>query len=109
MTDTYVVSATGKPVITKDPDANLDYTFDWSEWLAPIDDTILSGNATISTIAGDLLPANITQQAVTGNSTGVTAWVDGGTVGNQYTVDCHIETVEGRQDDRRIYITIKDR
>lgn len=29
----------GKPVL-KDPDATLDYTFDWAAWLEPTTDTI---------------------------------------------------------------------
>ena len=44
-TETYVVTGTGadaKNTIVKDPNAVLDYTFDWSEWLDAITDTLAS-------------------------------------------------------------------
>lgn len=42
MTDTYVVDSKGRPVIVKDPNAVLDYSWDWTDWLLPTIDKITS-------------------------------------------------------------------
>lgn len=105
MSDTYVVSSSGKAVIVKDDQAKLDYTFDWSQWLAPITDTIASA---VATIHGDGI-ATIGSPATQVGSTSVTIWVAGGTIGQQYQLECKITTAAGRIDERSIYINVKDR
>lgn len=86
----------------KDPDAVLDYTWDWSAWLAS-GETITDATVTPS---GTGLTVNGTP--TTGAAT-VTAWLTGGTAGTEYLVTCHITTSQGRQDDRTITISVVDR
>ena len=86
----------------KDPNAKLDYTIDWSAWLAANTDTISA--ATVPTA-----PAGLTiQSPVTFTATQTTVWISGGTAGSSYDVAVHIVTAGGRQDDRTITITCKE-
>lgn len=105
MSDTYIINSAGKPSITKDYNAKLDYTFDWSLWLTGISDTIVSE---LTSIAGDGV-ATIGSPVTTNTSTSVTVWVTGGTVGQQYLVTCKITTTGGRIDERTIAINVRDR
>ena len=87
---------------TKDPNATLDYTIDWSAWLSPNQDTI--SNATVPSV-----PSGLTiQTPVTKTTTQTTVWISGGTAGTSYDVTVHITTTGGRQDDRTITIVCKD-
>lgn len=102
MTDTYVVdTVTGKATILKDPQAVLDYIFDWSAWLADITDTISSHAMTLET--------GITLDSSAVVSDTVVAWVSGGTAGVTYRVTCQITTTGGRTDERSIFIKVKER
>lgn len=83
----------------KDPNAVLDYQWDWSAWL-PDDDAIAS--ATVTAEAG--LTVNSSSSV---NAT-VTAWLSGGTAGSDYNVTCRIVTADGRTDDRTIRIIVQD-
>lgn len=85
----------------KDPQALLDYQFDWSDWLSPDGDTIVSHVVTVS--------SGITLENSTRSSTAVIAWISGGTIGDEYEVDCLITTNAGRQDSRKMTIAIQDR
>jgi hypothetical protein len=84
-------------IFEKDPDAVLDYEFDWSDWL-PSGDTIAS--AVVEAETGIVIDS----QANT--STAVTVWLSGGTANTGYEVTCHITTAEARQDDRTITIHV---
>lgn len=103
-TETFVVTA-GKPLITKDPNAVLDYTIDWSDWLEPLGDTIAS--VAIAVAGGITLDHN------TNNGTSVTIWISGGTVGTRGEARVRITTVgtgaRPRTDDRTVYFKIKER
>jgi hypothetical protein len=86
----------------KDPAALLDYTWDWSEWLAEIADTISSATVT--------LPAGLTAVgAPTVGASAVTQRVSGGTLDDAYTMVCQITTTGGLIDERLIYLTINNR
>lgn len=87
-------------VFTKDPDAILDYQFDWSVWLA-------EGETIASAILD--VPAGLTLDSQDDTNTTVTAWLSGGTVDEGYRVVCNITTSEGRTDDRSIYIICRER
>lgn len=88
------------PRYVMDPQAVLDFAFDWSGWLAGAETIIAQ---TVVATAG-LTVATVTQ------STGVvTAWLSAGTVDTTVTVTCHITTSAGRQDDRSIYVTVLNR
>jgi len=99
MTETYT-GGPDKPTIVKDPAEVLDYTFDWSAYLADITDTITS-------VAFEVVGAVIDSSSHT--TTSATAWVSGGVAGSTATVTCAIETAEGRKAVRSIYLKIKDR
>ena len=84
---------------TKDPDAVLDYEFDWSAWLGT--DTIATHTVTA--------PAGLTVDSTEATTTTVTMWLSGGSVGASYAVACHIVTAAGREDDRTVTITVQER
>lgn len=108
MTDTYNVTNPDKPTIVKDPDAVLDYTFDWTDYLADIGDTILDASVILASgIALDT--AGHGPNGFTFTSQKVIVWISGGTVGSKYQVTCRITTTGGRIDDRSIYLKIKER
>lgn len=83
----------------KDPNAVLDYTFDWSAWLGT--DTIASKTVTV--------PTGITLDSSSFTTTAVTAWLSGGTAGTTYTVSCKIVTAGSRTDERSIEVQVKER
>lgn len=83
----------------KDPDAVLDYEWDWSAWLGA--DTI--ADHTVVAAAG------LTVDSSTATSTAVTAWLSGGSVGASYLVTCHVVTAAGREDDRSLQIVVEER
>lgn len=83
----------------KDPDALLEYQWDWAAWLAG--DTITSHTVTV--------PTGLTKSSTSATSTAVTAWLSGGTVDQRYSVTCHVLTAAGREDDRTITLTIAER
>lgn len=85
---------------TKDPDAVLDYIFDWSEWLAT--------SETISTSVMTVSPG-LTLDSDNHVSTQATAWVSGGTPGTPYTLANKITTNQGRTDERSITIRVTNR
>jgi hypothetical protein len=86
----------------KDPAARLDYSWDWSDWLADVADTIQDATVT--------LPDGITAYGdpVIGD-TMVTQWVEGGTLSSLYRMVCQITTAGGRIDERSISLTIAER
>ena len=85
----------------EDPDALLDYEWDWAAWLGA--DTIASHTVTAA--------AGLTVVSSSATSTAVTAWlrINGGSVGASYAVTCHIVTAAGREDDRTLTITVQER
>lgn len=103
MADTYDIDSRGRLFILKDPDATLDFPFDWTEWLTDIDDTIFLVDIIVDTANGLVLASQ------SHTTTTATAWVSGGTVGSYAFVTCRIFTTKGRKDDRSIYLKIKER
>lgn len=90
-----------KPTITKDPDATLDYSWDWTAWLALISDTIASHVITPET------PLVVASHSDDGKI--VTAYVSGGSAGMTHSLACKIMTVGGRIDERTVYLKIQER
>jgi hypothetical protein len=108
MTDTFDLSNPKKPKIEKDPDAVLDYPFDWTDWLADIGDSIASAVIECEPADDSSTLANPQTDV---SATKVTAWLGGGTVGKTYRVTCHITTSHtpvARKDDRSIFIKVKE-
>lgn len=87
------------PYFRKDPDAVLDYKFDWSSYLET-SETISS--ATITADTG----ITVDSDDITDDSTSVTVWLSGGTVGTEYKVACEVVTSLSRTDERSIYVRI---
>ncbi len=90
-------------ILTKDPDAILDYEIDWAAWLASGDsiDTATWTSAPTGIIADSPAPAV--------DGTKARVWLDGGTAGQTYQLTCHIETTQGREDDRTVKVKVKNR
>lgn len=89
---------------THDPNATLDYAVDWSAWL--VDDDAIS-SIDVAVEAGSVTVESDPAPSHTGGV--VTAWLSGGTVGEESTVRFRITTTDGRTDDRSIYLTIRER
>jgi hypothetical protein len=98
-------------IVKKDPQAVLDYAFDWagltngttgaiSDWLAS-GETISSHVVTVST--------GITKDSDSEASGKVTVWLSGGTAGTTYTVACKIVTSAGRTDERSMTVQVANR
>lgn len=89
---------------TKDPDATLDYAFDWSDWLE-------TGESIVSVVID--IDSGLTEN--TGDrevgSEVVKIWVTGGSVGERYAASCEITTdnTPARIDERTIYLEIMNR
>lgn len=107
MTSFTIDGKTGKASIIKDPNAVLDYTFDWTDWLDDIPDTILSAAVVIDSQAegGD---ATVNSISIVGLKA-VVAWVQGGTVNTKVALRCRITTNGARIEDRTVYLNIKER
>lgn len=89
-----------KPSIVKDPNARLDYAWDWTDWLEEGDSISEAVVLTSGTLAADppLLEA-----------ARVTVFLSGGKVGVTETATCRVTTAAGRIDDRTLYLRIKPR
>jgi hypothetical protein len=86
---------------TKDPDAVLDYSVDWTLWLA---------GDLIATSQWILEPAADLEAAVdTNTTTKATVWLRGGVAGTTYLATNRIVTLGGRTDDRTISIKVENR
>jgi hypothetical protein len=86
----------------KDPDAKLDYKFDWSEWLET-GEKITSFSLIIST--------GLTEFSSSNDDDSVTVWLTGGTSGITYQVTCRITTDSNptRIEDRTMTFLIIER
>lgn len=82
----------------KDPDATLDFTWDWSQYLVD-SDTIVSATVFLS--------PGITLNSFTWTTTSVIAWVQGGQAGNSYLATARVTTAGGRTDDRSLTIKVQ--
>lgn len=88
-------------MIYKDPNAELTYFVNWTDWLTA-DDEVASGTWTI--------PDGLTAVgSPTNSATHCFQKIKDGVVGNTYTVVCHMTTAAGEKDDRSLVITVKER
>lgn len=88
--------------VPKDPDATLDYTLDWSEWLNDSENLV---TADVSVEGATLVQTQLTNQMVT-------AWILGGTVGSTISLRYRITTDSSpvqRIDDRTLKLRITER
>lgn len=106
--ETFVIdSKTGKALIIKDPDAVLDYTFDWTAWLDAIGDTISTKSVAVTSGSDPASNIAVASSTVVGKT--VVVWVSGGAAGETASLRCRITTVGGRTDDRTVYLKVKER
>ena len=86
----------------KDPDAVLDYSFDWGPWL--VVDTISTSAWSIDQSGLSVVPASETF-----DSTTTTVFLTGGAVNEKYEVTNTITTNGSRTDERTILIRVRQR
>lgn len=84
---------------TKDPNAVLDYTIDWTRWLAG--DQVATSEW--------LVPTGLAKMADTKTASSATVWLSGGTTGQLYTVANRITTTGGHTEDRSFTIRVEER
>lgn len=91
-----------KPRGVKDPDATIDITFDWADWLADI------GSPNISEVTFTITGAS--SQGTYPNGTKATVIVTGGIAGSTASVACKIKTATTPSciDERTVYLSIED-
>lgn len=87
---------------TKDPDAVLDYSIDWSSWLG--EDTISTSAWVVTGPDSALAVDNDTNDTTT-----ATVWLSGGTANNVYYARNRITTAGFRTEDRTITLTVANR
>jgi len=87
------------PTYTKDPQAKLDFSIDWSDWLGA--DTIATSTWTV--------PTGITTVTSSNTTTTATLWLSGGTLGQRYLCTNHVITAGGRQEDQSIVVVMESR
>jgi hypothetical protein len=85
---------------TKDPNAVLDYGFDWSEWLAT-GETIATSVWVVTT--------GITKDSDLRTATETKVWLSGGIVNGVYRARNRITTSQSRTDDRTIIVRVVER
>lgn len=89
-------------VFIKDPNATLDYGFDWSQWL--------DIGETISDYVIVTSPCGIVNLYSTSTISGsVVAWLTSGCAGTRYSIACKMTTSASRVDERTIKIDVKER
>ena len=91
MAETVVDPATGYDVLLKDHLGLVDFAFDTSEWLAPMNDT-LTGTPTV---VPDDPALDISAVGIVDND--IVFWADGGVDGTDYQVRADWQTVGGRR------------
>jgi hypothetical protein len=112
------IDADGYQYAQKDPDADLDYVWDWApltngragartDWLASGE--TISSTFSVTAESGLTLGTGAKAAARTDGNTSVTAWLMGGTAGQTYEVRCRITTSAGRTDDRTLRVQVVER
>ena len=105
---------TAQRTFPKDPDARLDYYFDWaalangtgdSNWLAG-GETITAFEVTADAGLTSDVPA---APALVNGDTAVRVWLSGGTAGSRYQVACQVTTSAGRVDERTLVVDVYER
>lgn len=87
--------------LTKDPNAILDYVFDWSDWL--------DENETIDSHQILVERGSVAVDRNDRDGAQITAWISGGENGETARVVCRITTNAGRVDDRSLWLSVEHR
>ena len=94
--------------ISKDPEAQLVYTFNWSDWL-PGSDTIASVNYTVAARRNDPTPLVIEASGLADSNTDTFVELSGGQADKTYICTAKITTVDGLIDRRAFRINVENR
>jgi hypothetical protein len=93
--------------ISKDPEARLTYTLDWTDWL-PTGDTVSTVVWTIGARVNDPAPlVNVSSGIQTGKLTYIE--LSGGQVNKIYTVTAKVTTADGLIDRRAFRVRVENR
>ncbi len=90
-------------IFPKDPSSNVDFSFDWADWLLE-GETITEAGWII--VPNDSAAPTLSGATVTGDVTGV--FVAGGRVGARYRLTCNVQTSDGRVADRSLVLRIME-
>lgn len=97
-----------RPSIAKDPNADLDYTFDWTAWLDAVGDALAPGPSPAAYVL-TAVGVTIRLAALDGTRKKVTVFLTGGNPVGTNTLTCRVNTLAGRIEDRTMYFTILER
>lgn len=95
----FVTDYSGIPYEIKDPAETIDYTIDWSAWLAG------KNNDTIASVAWTVNGVTLVSQSHT--TTSATIFVSGGVLGVTATVQCTITTANARIEPRTFNLRLQ--
>ena len=95
----------------KDPDAVLDYKFDWAAETngSGTSDWLQAGETIASHTIDEDTGITVDSSAQTDANTSVTVWLSGGTAGTDYAVRCEVVTSASRTDERTMMICVRER
>lgn len=88
----------------KDPEAELDYSFNWNDWL---DTTSTPPESIVSHVI--TVPDDLTLISSEKAGGVITVWLKGGTPQLTHRVECLITTSAGRKDERSFWLVIQER
>jgi hypothetical protein len=91
---------------SKDPNSNLDYSYDWTSWLkgeSGTDTDVLTASTWF--VDGSALTIGV----FTHDNYTTTVWLSAGIEGATYRVTNRITTQKGRVEDRSFLVTIKQK
>lgn len=94
--------------ISKDVEAQLTYTFDWSEWL-DAGDTVSTVEYEVAARRNDPTPIVKESEGVTGNGLNTFIELSGGQVDKVYIVTAKITTANGLVDRRNFRVHVENR
>lgn len=92
--------------ISKDPEAQLFYTFDWSQWLNT-GDSIATADYSIAARVNDPDPLTEVSSGIQGNNTYIE--LSDGQSGKSYTVSVKVTTTDGLIDSRYFKVKVEPR
>lgn len=92
--------------ITKDPEAQLFYTFDWTDWLAA-GDSIATAEYTVTARINDPSPVLKVSEGIQGATTYVE--LSEGQEGKSYVVTVKVTTADGLVDRRNFRVKVEAR
>lgn len=92
-------------VLTKDPNATLDYVLDLTKWV-PTGDTLSAASWTC--VPGDEDSIIDVSPAPSISGSKATVWLTGGTAGQVYDLTCAFTTTQGRVDNRTVQVKIRE-